>query len=50
MKLNESVEVKAKTFKVPTIRVAVTKLRKLGYDFIVTEQGYIDGCKVTRIK
>ena len=50
MRLNEEVEVKSKTFKVTTIRVAVTDLRKEGYDYIVTEKGCIDSCKVTRIR
>jgi len=50
MKIGEMVEVKNRTYKVPSIRVAVTKLRKEGYDFIVTEQGCIDCCKVTRVK
>lgn len=50
MKLNEEVEVKTKVFKTTSIRVAVTDLRKEGYDFIVTEKGCIDSCKVTRIR
>ena len=50
MKLNEEVEVKNRVFKVPSIRVAVTALRKEGYDFIVTERGCVDCCKVTRVK
>ena len=50
MKLNEEVEVKQKTFKTTSVRVAVTELRKAGYEFIVTEKGCIDSCKVTRIR
>lgn len=50
MKLNEEVEVKSRVFKVPSIRVAVTALRKEGYEFIVTERGCVDCCKVTRVK
>lgn len=50
LRIGETVEVKSRTFKVTTIRVAVTRLRKKGYDFIVTEQGCIDSCKITRTK
>ena len=50
MKLNEEVEVKSRTFKVTSIRVVVTELRKQGFDFIVTEKGCVDSCKVTRIR
>lgn len=50
MTLNVETEVKTKVFKVQTIRQAVSDLRKEGYDFIVTEKGCIDSCKVTRLK
>jgi hypothetical protein len=50
MEIGEQVEVKTRTYKVTSIRVAVTRLRKDGFDFIVTEQGCIDCCKVTRVK
>lgn len=50
MALNVETEVKTKVFKVQTIRQAVSDLRKEGYDFIVTEKGCIDCCRVTRIK
>jgi hypothetical protein len=50
MTLNVETEVKNKVFKVQTIRQAVSDLRKEGYDFIVTEKGCIDSCKVTRIR
>lgn len=50
MTLNVETEVKSRIFKVSSIRQAVTDLRKEGYDFIVTEKGCIDSCKVTRIR
>ena len=50
MSLNVEMEVKSRVFKSHAIRQAVSKLRKEGYDFIVTERGCIDCCKVTRIK
>ncbi len=50
MRIGETVEVKSRTYKVPSIRVAVTRLRKRGYDYIVTEQGCIDCCRITRTK
>lgn len=50
MALNVETEVKTKVFKVHTIRQAVSNLRKEGYDFIVTEKGCIDSCKVTRLR
>lgn len=50
MELFVETEVKSKVFKTASIRVAVTALRKLGYEFIVTEKGIIDGCRITRIR
>ena len=50
MALDVETEVKAKVFKTQVIRKAVSQLRKEGYDFIVTERGCIDSCKVTRVK
>ena len=50
MELFVETEVKSKVFKTSSIRVAVTALRKLGYEFIVTEKGIIDGCRITRIR
>ena len=50
MALNVETEVKAKVFKTNVIRQAVSDLRKEGYDYIVTEKGCIDSCKVTRIR
>ena len=50
MELFVETEVKSKVFKTSSIRLAVTALRKLGYEFIVTEKGIIDGCRITRIR
>lgn len=50
MTLFEEIEVKSKVYKTASIRVAVTALRKKGYDFVVTEKGIYDGCKVTRTR
>lgn len=50
MTLNVETEVKNKVFKTHIIRQAVSKLRSEGYDYIVTEKGCIDSCKVTRIR
>lgn len=50
MTLNVETEVKNKVFKTQVIRQAVSKLRSEGYDYIVTEKGCIDSCKVTRIR
>lgn len=50
MSLNVETEVKSRIFKTQTIRQAVSKLRREGYDFVVTEKDVVDGCKVTRIQ
>jgi len=50
MAIGEEEEIKRRVFKTTSIRVAVTNLRKRGYDFIVTEKGILDGCRVTRIR
>ena len=50
MPLDVETEVKARVYKTHIIRQAVSDLRKEGYDFIVTEKGCIDSCKVTRIR
>jgi hypothetical protein len=50
MELWTEAEIKSRVFKTSSVRVAVTKLRKQGYDFLVTEKGIYDGCKVTRTR
>ena len=50
MELWTEAEIKSRVFKTSSVRVAVTKLRKQGYDFQVTEKGIYDGCKVTRTR
>lgn len=50
MELFAEAEIKSRIFKTSSVRVAVTALRKEGYDFIVTEKGIYDGCKVTRTR
>lgn len=50
MSLSVETEVKSRIFKTQTIRQAVSKLRREGYDFVVTEKDVVDGCKVTRIQ
>ena len=50
MKIGETAVVTSRTYKVTSIRVAVTRLKKMGYEFIVTEKGCLDCCRVTRVK
>lgn len=50
LELNLETVVKSSVYKPGIIRQAATDLRKQGYDFIVTERGCIDCCKVTRIR
>lgn len=43
------VEINAREYKITTVRNAIVRLRKKGYDFSATEAGIIDGIRVTRI-
>lgn len=48
--LNREVIIPNREYKPSYVRIAVTNLRKEGFDFICTEKGCIDCVKVTRTR